>query len=790
MKIKEIIRYLTITVLLLPSLMPSSFVYASDTSNATYAGHIIIANNGAAATCVSVNCVIDTQGLIDAGFIHSNCNNTAIKDANGDVVYMPAPGTTDDWMIFVSSIGANTTQTDSLYTGGSNDMDASIRYFPGLLGMNVTDASNMEIGTLEFEIEIDGWFDPDAVGYLLDKSAISIYCPGDGSINATAYSGVGQKTVTATGITAGEHLIELINDSEFLTLYVDSVEEDDVALTVQQIPPNKVCNTTSASIQHQAVQRGFYAKGLLWLFHVGTTDFDIFTSTDGETWTDEGNESLTFYPRTFATDGDKLHVLGFSATNVYYRMAALNDNGTITWDADGRQTIGTLSSGVPSGMNIIIDSLGYPVVSYSAAADTDTFTKRSTTNNGVWTADASYDKSWNFYSFTQIAAMDDGRVGIIFGATGSGVLSNFYEPGTGWDQATYEVATTPLLASAESFSVTAIDNDMHLIFNESVNNDLNHAIYDYAGSAWGSNTTIKANADYALAPIATYNNITDTLTCFWLDTNDDKIYYMDYDVDGDTWDGSETEFADETTDDLQDPSYATAFQHYDTNRLLLQYQTKTSSPYYLKVSGYVPSGVNMTDNANDWQWVTNNTMPYVEYVKMWVSEIQRLYIEWENDASNFSDLSGNSNDATPTFRTTSSDSDVSAYLATFMPIGEWEASYDYTEDISSIVETPGTIPEMYQELQTVHLPGAGFANDMLSAAGIPLAMFWFPLAIGSIIVVGFFIYAKSRSLLTQGTVCLFVAAFWSLTGVLPFWIIIIFAIEIFVVFIAQKQFGW
>ena len=35
------------------------------------------------------------------------------------------------------------------------------------------------------------------------------------------------------------------------------------------------------------------------------------------------------------------------------------------------------------------------------------------------------------------------------------------------------------------------------------------------------------------------------------------------------------------------------------------------------------------------------------------------YIEWENDAT-FTDLSGNSHDATPTFRIASSDADVSA----------------------------------------------------------------------------------------------------------------------------------
>jgi len=69
------------------------------------------------------------------------------------------------------------------------------------------------------------------------------------------------------------------------------------------------------------------------------------------------------------------------------------------------------------------------------------------------------------------------------------------------------------------------------------------------------------------------------------------------------------------------------------------------------------SGASVPDNANDIVSCQNGSVIYLESQEIEIDGVQRQLIEWEYEAT-FSDLSGNGNDATPSFRTTSSDADV------------------------------------------------------------------------------------------------------------------------------------
>lgn len=86
--------------------------------------------------------------------------------------------------------------------------------------------------------------------------------------------------------------------------------------------------------------------------------------------------------------------------------------------------------------------------------------------------------------------------------------------------------------------------------------------------------------------------------------------------------------------------------------------------------GGLPSGV--PDNANDWIVSYNATAPYILHHKQWVGGNLVQYIEWEYGAT-FTDLSGNGNDATPSFRTANSDPNVSANMTAFSPVAEAKA---------------------------------------------------------------------------------------------------------------------
>lgn len=212
-------------------------VFASDISDAIYSGTVRVSNDGTVATNVATNFTLSTQSLIDDHYITSNCTNTCIRTTAGaDDAYMPAPGSTTAWILWVDSIAQNAYLDYTLYTGG-NPMSSKIRYFPGSGGFTVSDAADLEMGD-SFEVEITGWFDTTAGSNknLVHKdSAFKLYVSASGNLTAEITGG---SSVTASNINSGEHTVEVISDGSDLKIYVDSTEEDSSALGGVGVPDN------------------------------------------------------------------------------------------------------------------------------------------------------------------------------------------------------------------------------------------------------------------------------------------------------------------------------------------------------------------------------------------------------------------------------------------------------------------------------------------------------------------------------------------------------------------------
>lgn len=154
-------RRLIIVSLIFIMVLSGTAVLALDTSDAIYTGVIRITNNGTAATNVSVPFTANTTVYINAGYMNSSANNTAITSSSGaNVPYMPGFNGTSPWSIFVPSIGANNIQNDTLFMGGTTDMEGNLRYFPGSGGMTVVDSAGFEPGD-NFSIEMAGFINTD-----------------------------------------------------------------------------------------------------------------------------------------------------------------------------------------------------------------------------------------------------------------------------------------------------------------------------------------------------------------------------------------------------------------------------------------------------------------------------------------------------------------------------------------------------------------------------------------------------------------------------------------------------
>lgn len=201
---------------------------------------------------------------------------------------------------------------------------------------------------------------------------------------------------------------------------------------------------------------------------------------------------------------------------------------------------------------------------------------------------------------------------------------------------------------------------------------------------------------------------------------------------------------------------------------------------------YEGSTANTTDN---WTFYTNNVTAYMEYQKIYIGGVLRQHIIWQN-ATIFTDQSGNGQDAVPSFRTDSSNAYVSANLTSFLPIAESDYAGGTAETTAdNITGPPSAIASMYTEL-SITAPGAAFINALLDGGGIPRALFWFPFLFTFSIGASFLSYWGSKSIMVKAIVSWFLLAVFAFMGGFGFWVLFPYTIESLAVVLAAKRMGW
>jgi len=209
---------------------------------------------------------------------------------------------------------------------------------------------------------------------------------------------------------------------------------------------------------------------------------------------------------------------------------------------------------------------------------------------------------------------------------------------------------------------------------------------------------------------------------------------------------------------------------------------------------------NVSNNSNNWSFLTNGSMPYMEYQKIWIGGTApanlKQHIVYERNTV-FNDLTEYNNDATPTFVTTSSDPDVSATLQNFKPIKEAICTFGSSEEVPEMLITPPIQPPEFfggEESGILNIPGAAVINTLLDFADIPLDFFWimfiYGLAVGAVLLSYHFIRS---SLLWPTVIGGVVILFFSLvTGGNPIslWTLFIYGIIATGVLVSERVFGW
>lgn len=203
-------------------------------------------------------------------------------------------------------------------------------------------------------------------------------------------------------------------------------------------------------------------------------------------------------------------------------------------------------------------------------------------------------------------------------------------------------------------------------------------------------------------------------------------------------------------------------------------------------------GASVPPNDNNWTFLQNDSMIYMDYHKISVGGTLKQHIIYERDTT-FQDQTEYDNDAYPTFRTTSSPS-ISTKFENYGPISEAVATVTVTEDVPGPLEgvTPTMPPEMYGELNTEHLPGASLINQLLGVGGIPQALFWIPFVFGLAAIAVLLAYKFARSMVIIFCVGLCIVVFFALTGggVVSFWAVIEYVIIGMALLVAEKHMAW
>ncbi len=209
-------------------------------------------------------------------------------------------------------------------------------------------------------------------------------------------------------------------------------------------------------------------------------------------------------------------------------------------------------------------------------------------------------------------------------------------------------------------------------------------------------------------------------------------------------------------------------------------------------------GTGVLDNANDWAVLENGSMPYMESHEITIGGTQAQFIEWEY-AATFTDQSANSNDATPTFRTDSSDADVTADMVRFAPISEAQApGFVLTDPNPFLTPDTGNITSGFTTTPpTGTFPLAPVIVAIANATSTPPQL---PL----LIIATFVILAASMSVSAiirrhgSGSIIIKIITIIAVMGVfvalrnfgVDFWMIVIFLIIGIALAMGSKQLGW
>jgi len=775
---------------------------------AYYAYLTVEESNGNAYDELPVICSRNITQLVDYGVITASGLDTRVLTGSGT----PLPHMlANDKILFTTDLGAHDERTLVFYCGAT-----SLSSFPIVVGYNgsfeTPDDPDLELGYV-MELLISGYFNAEAadVGHniLYKEDAFRVWISAADTIRVAALNATGdeQWEMHWNGFTTGEHIVYILANGIAAYLYVDDFVTAKDTVNLFSTANWQLSNTkdhwmaTDGSYYYPGgYPRTFYAQGMYWAFYNKDGDYsNIYykTSADGDSWSGEytlaaGAGNATYMWSVWLDDSDYVHISypdyhAAGSNYVIYRRGLTQANSTITWDTDWQVVLGYTPPRVLTRSMVVADPSGYPTIMFYmtlSAADRYTYIAKSTTNNGTFTyvgVSKTIITANNHHRNWLVQYPNSDKMYVLYnGVSGANFVNikGCYFNGAAWAGSDDTIYSGTLGQAYHGVRGVA-DNDDNLYVAYSLGAGVGgwYLKIRYSDGSWSSPILI---SNSATSLDMSYNAARDFVYIFLVDSGD--VYAMALNIDESILVAPCFLF---TAPDGHTGIASTPY----TEHIGMLYSTITPAVASETGHAYLQFPWEWNDNANNWTWIQNNVMPYVDDIRMAVDGT--LQLEYAPDSiiqgTTLPDEE-NDNDAVITWG--SNPAGVSASLSVLHP--------DPAEGAPPVVVPPGgaagpdVVGPTGQPGWTSGLPVLA-SNPLYplvavisSETSIPVGLVWIIgatfLLILAMVMCFKYVPHQIITVLVGGGLC----AFFYHMGIYPFWVIFIFAAMGIAVIIGER----
>jgi hypothetical protein len=790
-------------------------IFASDVTNAEYLTKILVTNSSTAESNIIVTFTCNTSDMINGGMLSANASDAALRTSSAiDIPFMPGISG-NPWVFYLPSIGAYSQLNEYLYS--KNVTGGAIRYFPGSTGMSVPDT--LTEPTNNFTLRISNTFLLTAAGE--NKTIFSHYDATNGGIKCFTSNTTSQNVTTRIAYNVATTNNMTPNAVGFYTNILSASPAVDHYLNVDDAPGAPDGDATWIQTPNMAQELDSYNLNTFTFLGYDQIITAVTVYFNGKYAGGAGGKAQPFlrlggvdlmgtlvnltnayvsYSEALPRPGGGSWLIsdftdlqvgiglssndGVSATRLtqIYVMVTYNYKGNVdvsaTGVSDGEHD---LSVGMASPfLGIGIDTtLTLPVTtnltmnaplwqtecssSPFTTIDSDAYT--ATVTNAVWTLNQGYYFDGN-----------DDKISL---SDADFIFTNNFSV-EGW-----VCLDSAFPAQHHAFcSIGEAANRIDVWARRNAAGNLLTLFNSTGGGAYvASNVSLSASWHHivvAIRPSATINFYVDGVPA----GSGAGLAYP-------AWAGALSigNNFNLTADLMGNIGEFKIYNRALTAAEALQNYNATKSKY-TSGSIYVYSTLNpIPDSSAPWQFGSDNTTLYIGPIEYDKGGVPVSAWEWEYDTI-FHDSIG-ANDGTPSFRTTGSDSDVTAVISsqesliTSAPPSTAESlAWSMLTDAEKALLTV-TPPGLYSE-GGILFPGGQTIQDFADDTRYPVTFYLYPLAIGSSIALGLLVMAKTHnpsrgirgSLMLQAGTSLLCMVLWVFGGggVIAGWILIPFGL--------------